>query len=102
MSGGVAYVLDLDQGRVNHGLVELAPVSAEEAAELESVVRRHSEETGSTVAAALLEDWAAALPRFTQVIPTEFRKVLHARNTAEAEGLDEDATTAAMMEALDG
>jgi glutamate synthase (NADPH/NADH) large chain len=102
MSGGVAYVLDLDQGRVNHGLVELAPVAAEEAAELESVVRRHSEETGSTVAAALLEDWAAALPRFTQVIPTEFRKVLHARNTAEAEGLDEDATTAAMMEALDG
>jgi hypothetical protein len=36
------------------------------------------------------------------VIPTEFRKVLDARNTAEADGLDEDATTAAMMEALDG
>ena len=66
MSGGDAYVLDLDEGRVNPELVELGagrrratPTSCA------TLVRRHAEETGSTVAAALLADWPAALARFT-------------------------------------
>ncbi|HJR38444.1 MAG TPA: glutamate synthase large subunit, partial [Nocardioidaceae bacterium] len=41
MSGGVAFVLDLDEGRVNPELVELRPVEGEAAGELEAVVRRH-------------------------------------------------------------
>ncbi len=57
MSGGVAWVLDLKHHRVNTELVDLAPVTDEAAAELEELVRAHAEETGSTVAAALLEDW---------------------------------------------
>ena len=102
MSGGVAYVLDLDEGRVNKELVELSPVPSDVSDELASVVRRHLEETDSTVAAALLDDWPAALARFTQVMPSDYRKVLEAKTAAEAAGLDEHATTAAMMEALHG
>ena len=102
MSGGVAYVLDLDERRVNEELVELSPVSGDAADELETVVRRHLEETESPVATALLDDWAAALPRFTQVMPADYRKVLEAKAAAEAAGLDEQATTEAMMEALHG
>jgi glutamate synthase (NADPH/NADH) large chain len=102
MSGGTAYVLDLDTDRVNAELVELRPLDELDPPEVEEVrelVRRHGEETGSTVAEALLDDWAAAAPRFTQIIPSNYRRVLAARAAAEEQGLDEAATTAAMMEA---
>jgi glutamate synthase (NADPH/NADH) large chain len=102
MSGGVAYVLDLDRGRVNQQLVELGPVAEEYRDDLEAAVRRHHEETESPVAKALLDDWSAAVERFTQVMPTDFRKVLEAKAAAEAAGLDEKAATEAMMEALHG
>jgi glutamate synthase (NADPH/NADH) large chain len=99
MSGGEAYVLDLDEGRVNPELVELGPVPDDVAENLRVLVQRHLEETGSTVAQSLLDDWASALPRFTQVMPSNYRKVLAARGEAERDGLDEDATVKAMMEA---
>jgi glutamate synthase (NADPH/NADH) large chain len=102
MSGGVAWVLDLKDFRVNKELVELGPVGAEAAEELEHMVRRHFEETGSTVAEELLADWETSLTRFTEVMPTDYRKVLEAKAKAEADGLDENATANAMMEALHG
>ncbi|WP_340538737.1 glutamate synthase large subunit [Nocardioides sp. GXZ039] len=102
MSGGVAWVLDLAEGRVNRELVELGPVEGEAAAELEELVREHFEETGSPVAEALLADWPQALTRFTEVMPRDYRIVLEAKAKAEAEGLDENQTAHAMMEALHG
>ncbi len=102
MSGGVAFVLDLDTGRVNHELVELGPVEGEAAEELRSLVARHAELTGSTVAEALLADWPAALARFTQVMPSDYRRVLETRAAALAEGLDEDQAAARIMEVLYG
>ena len=102
MSGGVAWVLDLADHRVNKELVELGPVTEEAAEELEQMVRRHHEETGSTVAEELLADWETALTRFTEVVPSDYRKVLEVKAKAEADGLDENATAHAMMEALHG
>ncbi len=102
MSGGVAWVLDLDQNRVNPEMVELGPVQSEAALELEQLVREHAEETGSEVAAGLLADWDAALPRFTEVMPRDYRLVLEAKARAEEAGLDENQTANAMMEALNG
>ena len=102
MSGGVAWVLDLKPGRVNKELVELAPVTDEAAAELEQLVRAHLEETGSPVAEELLADWETALTRFTEIMPTDYRKSLEAKAKAEADGLDENETAHAMMEALHG
>jgi glutamate synthase (NADPH/NADH) large chain len=102
MSGGTAYVLDLDERLVNGDMVELSPVQEDAAAELEALVRRHHEETGSPVAARLLADWTAAVPRFTEVMPTDYKRVLAARQQAEREGLDEEQTATRMMEALHG
>ncbi|HET9829647.1 MAG TPA: glutamate synthase large subunit [Nocardioidaceae bacterium] len=102
MSGGVAFVLDLDEGRVNRELVELAPVDGDAAEELRGLVRQHLEETGSPVAEALLADWVAGVRRFTEVMPTEYKQVLAAKERAEDEGLSEDETTTRMMEALHG
>jgi glutamate synthase (NADPH/NADH) large chain len=102
MSGGTAWVLDLKDFRVNAELVELGPVEGAHAEELERIVRRHHEETGSDVAAELLADWATALTRFTEVMPRDYRIVLEAKAKAEAEGLDEDGVANAMMESLHG
>ncbi|MEP9365510.1 glutamate synthase large subunit [Nocardioides sp. CN2-186] len=102
MSGGVAWVLDLKENRVNPELVELGPVKDDAAAELEQLVRAHLEETGSSVAEALLADWETSLTRFTEVMPSDYRKSLEAKAKAEADGLDENETAHAMMEALHG
>ena len=66
------------------------------------MVRAHLEETGSTVAEELLADWETSLTRFTEVMPTDYRKSLEAKAKAEADGLDENETAHAMMEALHG
>ena len=102
MSGGIAWVLDLKDFRVNKELVELGPVKDQAAVELEGLVRAHLEETGSEVAAELLEDWESSLTRFTEIMPRDFRIVLEAKAKAEADGLDENETAQKMMEALHG
>jgi glutamate synthase (NADPH/NADH) large chain len=102
MSGGIAWVLDLKEVRVNPELVDLRPVSDEYAGELEQIVRKHFEETGSEVAEALLADWEAALPRFTEVMPRDYAKVLAVQAEAEAEGLDADQAANKVMEVLYG
>jgi len=99
MSGGTAYVLDLDAWRVNIELVRLGPVPDDCNEELLDLVRQHRDETASPVAEALLADWAESVHRFTQVMPTEYERVLAARAQAQEAGLDELATTTAMMEA---
>ena len=102
MSGGYAFVLDLKDYRVNQQMVDLTPVEEKFAEELHDIVQRHHEETGSEVAGELLADWAAALPRFTQVMPGDFKRVLEAREEALEEGLDEDEAAARIMEVLHG
>ncbi|HEU4947961.1 MAG TPA: glutamate synthase large subunit [Kribbella sp.] len=102
MSGGVAHVLDLDPALVNPELVDLQPLTDDESAIVHDLVRRHQEETGSERAAKLLADWTAAAARFTTVMPRDYARVLAAKAAAERDGLDEDATTKAMMEAING
>ncbi|KNE83572.1 glutamate synthase large subunit [Streptomyces xinghaiensis] len=100
MSGGVAYVIDLDKDNVNPDLVSaVEALDADDAHWLHDVVRRHHEETGSTVARALLDDWDAALPRFGKVVPATYKAVLAAKDAAERAGLSESETHEKMMEA---
>ncbi|MFD3335585.1 glutamate synthase large subunit [Streptomyces sp. NPDC058700] len=100
MSGGVAYVVDLDRDNVNSGnLGAIEAPSDTDKAWLHDVVRRHHEETGSTVAEKLLADWDANADRFSKIIPTTYKAVLAAKDAAELAGLSEAETTEKMMEA---
>ncbi|MGW7415414.1 glutamate synthase large subunit [Streptomyces sp. NPDC054863] len=100
MSGGVAYVIDLDRNNVNAGnLGAIETPSTSDQQWLHDVVRRHQEETGSTVAAKLLADWPAAAARFSKIIPSTYKAVLAAKDAAETAGLSEQETTEKMMEA---
>ncbi|MFI1091392.1 glutamate synthase large subunit [Streptomyces sp. NPDC020917] len=102
MSGGIAYVLDLVAENVNTGMVGVEALDADDITWLHDVVRRHFEETGSTVAERLLADWGGALTRFGKVMPRDYKAVLAAKNAAEQAGLSESETTAKMMEAAHG
>ncbi|HEY6744996.1 MAG TPA: glutamate synthase-related protein, partial [Mycobacteriales bacterium] len=99
MSGGLAYVLDLDPGRVNRAMVDLEPVSADDAELLCGIVSAHARLTGSPVAAALVADWPAALERFTAVVPRDYKRVLEATRQAERDGRPVDE---AIMQAARG
>ncbi|WP_344562619.1 glutamate synthase large subunit [Streptomyces axinellae] len=103
MSGGVAYVIDLDPANVNAGLrPAVEELDDEDKAWLHEAVRRHQEETGSTVAAKLLADWEGpkgALARFSKVLPATYKAVLAAKDAAERAGLTESETHEKMMEA---
>jgi len=98
MSGGTAYVLDLDESLVNSELVELREVPADEVQPLKELVQRHADETGSAVAEQLLGNWEQSVMRFTEIMPSNYRLVLEAQREALEEGLTEDETTVRMME----
>jgi len=104
MSGGVAYVLDEDgsfEKRCNMSMVQLEPVP-EELATLDSTddmpeshgrvhfnhlnqadeqalrgqIEKHLRYTNSPRAKQILDNWPAYLPKFTKVMPTEYRRAL--------------------------
>ncbi|MEJ2859789.1 glutamate synthase large subunit [Actinomycetospora flava] len=88
MSGGVAYVLDLPEVRVNPEMVSLREVDDEDADWLHGVVERHRELTGSPRAADLLAHWDDAVRRFVKVMPDDYQRVIDATQRAQAEGRD--------------
>ncbi|MEY4170900.1 MAG: glutamate synthase large subunit [Actinomycetota bacterium] len=97
MSGGVAYVLDLDVNRVNSELVDLEPLSGDDVRVVQELLARHLDETGSAVARRLLEE--GDLGRFTLVMPRDYRRALEAQRRATLEGRD---PAEAVMEASRG
>jgi glutamate synthase (NADPH) large chain len=99
MSGGIAFVLGLDQAMVNTEMVELQRPDPEDFTWLHDVVTRHARFTGSTVAASLLSDWPRRSAQFTKIMPTDYQRVLTATRMAKAQGRDVDA---AIMEASRG
>lgn len=95
MSGGTAYVLDLDQTRINvqalnSGELKLEELDAEDIEIVRQLLLRHQEETESPLAAKLLDDFETTVPRLTKVLPRDFARVLDARAAAIEEGLDPD------------
>ena len=106
MSGGVAYVYDVDgkfRERCNTAQVEIEEIGAVDPAEdadrprqrsvsaensgmgdmlrfdaerLRILVERHALMTGSARARQLLEDWEASVQKFVKVMPTDYRRAL--------------------------
>jgi glutamate synthase (ferredoxin) len=89
MSGGVAYVLDVDgdfRSRCNTELVELEALDAPEDAEIvRSLLRRHVRFTNSGRAVRLLADWLDESARFLKVVPRDYKRVLMAEARARSE-----------------
>jgi glutamate synthase (NADPH/NADH) large chain len=93
MSGGIAYVWDPAgelAGKVNPELVELEPLTVDDARWLTEILERHLDETGSAVATRILETFADAMSDFIKVMPRDYRRVLEATALAEQEGRSVD------------
>jgi glutamate synthase (NADPH/NADH) large chain len=114
MSGGVAYVLDEEGGfekRCNLSMVALEAIPEEAAAsetgEVEShgrvhfnhlnqadeaalrdLIEKHLRYTQSPRAKYILDNWAAYLPKFIKVMPTEYRRALQEMAAQQAKELE--------------
>lgn len=95
MSGGTAYVLDLQTERVNKqaldaGELQLRELDAEDRDIVHGLLVKHLEETESQLAARLLENFDDTAARLTKVLPRDYAAVLQTRLDAIEEGLDPD------------
>ncbi len=90
MSGGRAFVLDLDPSNVNSDMVDIIAIPDDQRDLLKSHITSFSVETGSIIAAGLLADWNAALNRIWMVMPRDYARVLDAIARATREGLPPD------------
>ena len=99
MSGGRAFVLDLDAALVNTELVDVFSLPAEQEVFVRDLLSNFEVETGSTVANELLKNWEENKKRISMVMPRDYARVLAAMERAEREGLPVDI---AVMEAVNG
>ncbi|MBI3936703.1 MAG: hypothetical protein HY323_06975, partial [Betaproteobacteria bacterium] len=96
MSGGIAYVLDLDgrfEKRCNTAMVDLEPVLSESEQQakvsrdlwhtgladevtLRRLIENHARYTGSRRAYEILENWWQYRARFVKIFPKEYRRAL--------------------------
>ncbi|XP_025667074.1 glutamate synthase [NADH], amyloplastic isoform X2 [Arachis hypogaea] len=88
MSGGIAYVLDMDgkfQSRCNQELVDLDKVEEEEdIITLRMLIQQHQRHTDSVLAKEVLSDFENLLPKFIKVFPREYKRVLAGMKSKEA------------------
>jgi glutamate synthase domain-containing protein 2/glutamate synthase domain-containing protein 3 len=86
MSGGIAYVYDVDrrfEGRCNLELVELEPLADEDAEQVRALISEHVARTGSLVGRNVLASWERAAERFVKVMPRDYKRVLAERAARE-------------------
>ncbi|XP_073007350.1 glutamate synthase 1 [NADH], chloroplastic isoform X1 [Typha latifolia] len=80
MSGGVAYVLDMDgkfHSRCNPELVDLEDVVEEDdVIQLRMMIEQHRRHTESDLAKEVLSNFQSFLPKFVKVLPRDYKKVL--------------------------
>jgi glutamate synthase domain-containing protein 2/glutamate synthase domain-containing protein 3 len=82
MSGGVAYVYDVDRRfdrRCNLELVDLEQLTDEDALEVRALISEHAARTGSLVGRNVLASWERARERFVKVMPRDYKRVLKER-----------------------
>ncbi len=87
MSGGIAYVLDVDgtfPPLVNGEMVSLEDLSDPDDQKIvQRLVSRHVEYTGSTRGQWVLDNWPEAIGKFVKVMPNDYKLAL-ARLAEEA------------------
>ena len=88
MSGGIAYVLDMNQdfhSKINMEMVEVSGIEdPTEIAFVRGMIEDHHHYTGSELAARILLEFNRALPRFVKVLPLDYKRVM-AEEAAKAE-----------------
>jgi glutamate synthase (ferredoxin) len=104
MSGGVAYVMNVDgtfERRCNMGLVDIEPLGEQEDIELVlQMLQDHVRYTESTLGSDILADWSPS--RFVKVIPRDYKRVMQAQARAIAEARAVAATDNGVLAVANG
>lgn len=91
MSGGIAYVLDLNEVYCNTAMVHLEKIEKdEERDELKVLIENHVKQTNSPLGRKVLQNWASYSARFTKVIPKDYKRMLENIEKAYEAGLSGD------------
>jgi glutamate synthase (NADPH/NADH) large chain len=102
MSGGIAYVLDLEGNisrNCNMEMVELTDIEDEEEVDfVKTLLFRHAQYTGSKRATEALVSWDEWITRFVRVIPKDYRRVLEAQKQMRELGMTNDEAAMAAFE----
>jgi glutamate synthase domain-containing protein 3 len=103
MSGGIAYVLDVDgsfRSRVNTDMVELEDLTDyNEIEELRKIILNHAHHTDSRRAWDTLAVWSEMTPQFVKVMPIDYKRMLTKIEEAKATGLNHEEAEQAAFEA---
>ena len=99
MSGGRAYVLDLDQRMVNPEMVDVVSIPADQDEILRSTIENFFQATQSQVAKDLLSNWTVNKNKISLIMPRDYARVLEVMAKATREGLPVDT---AVMAAING
>ncbi len=91
MSGGIAYVLDINHTlyqRLNKQLVSMTEINdSHDALMLKELIEKHTKETGSHLGAKILADYDLYLPHFKKIIPNDYQRMLAEIAKEEQRGL---------------
>jgi glutamate synthase (ferredoxin) len=104
MSGGTAYVYDLDglfEQRLNREMVNLYRLiecADEDIATVKAEIEKHVAVTCSERGRFLLDHWDAELPKFFKVLPRDYERMLACFRKVEEQGLSGDEAAMAAFE----
>jgi len=101
---GIAYVLDERHElylRLNKELVTMTAVTAKyDARELQGLIRRHVEETGSPRGRTILANWEETLPLFKKILPNDYSRMLAAIGRLTEQGMPREEAELAAFAAV--
>ena len=95
MSGGMAFVLDLQPSLVNTEMVDLLSLPANKEEFVKSSISNFFVETGSQIAKDVLTHWEKSKSRITLIMPRDYARVLEVMAKAQREGLPVDSAVMA-------
>lgn len=94
MSGGIAYVLDMDRTlytRLNKEMISIEAVSDKyDVFELKEMIKDHVAYTNSTKGKEILDNFGEYLPYFKKIIPNDYKKMLNKIVQMEEKGLSSE------------
>ncbi len=105
MSGGIAYVLDKKHDlylKLNKEFVSMDELKdSTDIIELRDLIAKHQEETGSSLAKEILENFESYVPSFKKIVPNDYDKMLKSISEFREKGLSyDDATMQAFTKSL--
>jgi glutamate synthase (ferredoxin) len=105
MSGGIAYVLDVEHTlylRMNKDMASLNEVTEKyDIAELRGIIEDYVKETSSEFGREILDNFESFLPDFKKIIPNDYQRMLTAISKYEEQGIDyENAVLEAFKEVV--